>query len=636
MAIVSALSVVALLAIAVVGQALSPSTFLTPQDQARLRSVFEAAAPYPDTQSAHYSILGLKLLGAPVPNAQDACKVISKVIDGSNVASIYHAATAASALGNCKIEVPELKKTLTDAIKDDAAVQDVVFAYLALKNLGLPVDDGAVSKSLLAALKTDDSPQSHGYAFLAASELTGDVSKFVDNIEDVIAQADEVDDKYLQFEGGLFVTSLVVDGAYRLAEKTKKAPAVAQDKVLKFTNYFLSRKHVHQLKSAYHFLSVIKVLTTNKFHVPVAVSLASPVAVTQAEPSVKVHVTDLLGGSLGEMTVTAESARHLGDDAVVLSKKQFTPVASDKSLFELNFLEAKPAKGFYKLTINVVPKKADAKLIGITGAEVEVKVTTKVSVENVEIGVADKDQATAAKTTRLVYPSKAASVLEADHHQKIVMKFQLKDKTTGQLLTAHQTFIRLTNLNTKEEIIFINEADNTLTNKFDLDVGASSKEFDSSSGKYSMELIVGDAVIENPFSWHLTDVSLTFPESGETKADKQSQYAKKPEIKHKFNEPEKRPPATVSLAFTALVLLPLLILLILWIRIGVNISNFPLSLSAVGFHICLGAIFALYYCYWIQLNMFQTLRWLGIIAIPTFIFGNRLLSALASKSAKRE
>lgn len=42
------------------------------------------------------------------------------------------------------------------------------------------------------------------------------------------------------------------------------------------------------------------------------------------------RVTDLLGGSLGEMTVTADSARHLGDDAVVLSKKQFTPDATDK------------------------------------------------------------------------------------------------------------------------------------------------------------------------------------------------------------------------------------------------------------------------------------------------------------------
>ena len=39
---------------------------------------------------------------------------------------------------------------------------------------------------------------SHGYAFLAASYLSGDLHKYHDLIEDVIAQADEVDDKYLQ------------------------------------------------------------------------------------------------------------------------------------------------------------------------------------------------------------------------------------------------------------------------------------------------------------------------------------------------------------------------------------------------------------------------------------------------------
>jgi len=198
-------------------------------------------------------------------------------------------------------------------------------------------------------------------------------------------------------------------------------------------------------------------------------------------------------------------------------------------------------------------------------------------------------------------------------------------------MAAHQTFVRLTNLNTKQEIIFVTEVDNSNTNKFDLDVGAGAKDFASVSGKYSMELIVGDAVIENPFSWLLADISLTFPEGGVAKPDSLSQYAKKTEIKHKFNEPEKRPPATVSLAFTGLVLAPLAILLILWLRIGVNVANFPFTLSAVGFHVCLGAIFGLYYCYWTQLNMFVTLKYLGILAIPTFFFGNRLLSGLASK-----
>ena len=43
---------------------------------------------------------------------------------------------------------------------------------------------------------------------------------------------------------------------------------------------------------------------------------------------------------------------------------------SCRSLYELNFLQAKPAKGFYKLTINIAPKQANSKLLGTAGAEV--------------------------------------------------------------------------------------------------------------------------------------------------------------------------------------------------------------------------------------------------------------------------
>lgn len=39
------------------------------------------------------------------------------------------------------------------------------------------------------------------------------------------------------------------------------------------------------------------------------------------------------------------------------------------------------------------------------------------------------------------------------------------------------------------------------------DVGASVKEFGYLSGKYTMELIVGDAVIENPFSWYFVSIN---------------------------------------------------------------------------------------------------------------------------------
>ncbi|XP_067666474.1 dolichyl-diphosphooligosaccharide--protein glycosyltransferase subunit 2-like isoform X1 [Haliotis asinina] len=671
----SGFTILILFAVAVVGRALTPSTFLTTVDRQRLKSVFQAAQPFQDAASAHYSILGLKLLDATLPNAQDTCKTLTSIVDSGNLASLFHASTAAKALSGCKLGVSNVQQLLQDSIKEDAAVVDIFYAFFALKNLDLKVDNAKVSKSLLESLKKDDSPLSHGYAFLVASDLSGDVSKFFDSIEDVVAQADEVDEKYLQFEGGLFVSSLVVDGAYKLAQKASKAPTISQDKVIKFSNYFLSRKHVHQLRSAYYFLSVISTLRDNKYHIPIAVTLASPVAVSQSSPSIQVRVTNLMGGLLGQLTVTADSARHLGDEAIVLNKKPFKAASSDKSLYELDFMQSKPARGFYKLTISVSPQKSDSRLIGTSGAEVgvrlpcqfmymidsnmmrgfnclkkifmllflfhymfthavcqvDVKVTTQVSVENVEIGVADKDQTTAARTTKIVHPSKAAKTQEADSHQKIIMKFQLKDKVSGKLITAHQAFVRLTNMQTKQEIIFVTEADSSHTMKFDLDVGASAKEFGYLSGKYSMELIVGDAVIENPFSWILADVQLTFPEGAASVREAQSQYAKKPEIKHKFHPEEKRPPTVVSLAFTALVLLPILVLLGLWLKIGVNISNFPMSLSAIGFHLCLGAIFGLYYCYWTQLNMFQTLRYLGLLAIPTFLFGNKLLSGLASK-----
>lgn len=615
-----------LFAVAVVGQALTPSSFLTTIDQDRLKKVFKSTTPYTDLPTVHYSILGLKLLGDTSINNQEICSTITKLVDNKSVASLYHASAAAKGVGNCKFPVGDAQKVLSDAIKDSVPVADIFYAVSALKNLGLQVDNAKVTSALTEALKKDDSPQSAGYGFFVASQLTGDTKKIFDSIEDVVAQADEVDDKYLQFEGGLYTTALVVDGAYKLAAKEKKAPTMSDDKVVKFANYFLSRKHVHQLRSAYQLVSVIKTLTDNQFHIPVAITLASPVAVTSSSPNVQIQVTNLLGGSIGSLTVTADSAKHISSEAIVLSKKPFT--AKDSSTYELNFMQAKPVRGFYKIIISAKPSKEDKKLLGLSGAEVEVKVTTQVSIENVEIGVADKDQTTAARTTKVQYPSKTSTVFEADYHQKIIVKFQLKDKADGTKMSAHQTFLKLTNQNTNQEIVFVADA---ASNKFDLDIGSSAGQFGHLSGKYSMELIIGDAVIENPFSWALGDVNLNFPE-GQTPKDKGlDRYAKKPEIKHLFREPEKRPAAVVSTVFTFLVLSPVLILLLLWMKIGVNVANFPISLSAIGFHLSLAAIFGLYYCYWVQLNMFQTVRYLGLLALPTFIFGNRLLSGIASK-----
>ena len=62
-----------------------------------------------------------------------------------------------------------------------------------------------------------------------------------------------------------------------------------------------------------------------------------------------------------------------------------------------------------------------------------------------------------------------------------------------------------------------------------------------------------------------------------------------------FREPEIRPPAFVSNLFTGLCLSPILVLLILWAKIGINFSNFPFTLSAIVFHLGLGSEYLYYY-----------------------------------------
>ena len=65
------------------------------------------------------------------------------------------------------------------------------------------------------------------------------------------------------------------------------------------------------------------------------------------------------------------------------------------------------------------------------------------------------------------------------------------------------------------------------------DVGSKASDFGYVSGLYTMELIVGDSVLSNSFSWTVADVNLKFGEHGAASGPMKDQYlyATKPEIK---------------------------------------------------------------------------------------------------------
>jgi oligosaccharyltransferase complex subunit delta (ribophorin II) len=623
-----------LLSVLIVGQTLTPATYFTPADRERFRRIF-LSTPGDDLESLYYSVVGISYLDDVPSEPQKVCDRLKKAVQPDDVSSLFYASSVVSVLNKsskttCEVSWGSAVDVLKAAITVDSSSLRLWQAVGALKNLGQTVDAGLVLPAIDAALQADDTPLSHAYAFYTVSLVTGSVTKIYELIEDIVAQADEIDEKYLQFDSGLYTTALVVDSAYRLAAAVNNAP-LPQDKVMKFANYFLSRKYTQTLREVSVLLAVLDTLSTNKFHVPVAVTLASPTSVSANNPIVQVRVSNLVGKSVGKLTVTAETARHLGDDAVVLSKKPFAVSSADPSVFELDLMKVNPESGFYSIIVSIATiSPPDVKLIGTSGAEVEVKVITQVTVTGVEVSVIDREHTSAQKSTKLELPNKIQ--LEADYHQRITTRFSLKDATSGRTVTAHQTFMRLTNQKTKQEVIFVAEDDGAGVYRFDLDISAKSKDFNNLSGKYTMDLIVGDAVIENPITWTMADVQLTFSDDASSASViDQYRYSKKPEIKHMFREPEKRPSSAVSNLFTVLVLFPLILLFILWIKIGVNISNFSFTLSTVGFHVGMAAIFGLYVCYFLSLNMFTTLRYLAIIGLPTFLFGNKLLSGIAAR-----
>jgi hypothetical protein len=77
---------------------------LSPANLDGLKTQFQTAMKsFSDVASLHYTLAGLKELGVQSPDS--VCNDIKKLVDKSNVESIYHATEAAKTLANCKVDL---------------------------------------------------------------------------------------------------------------------------------------------------------------------------------------------------------------------------------------------------------------------------------------------------------------------------------------------------------------------------------------------------------------------------------------------------------------------------------------------------------------------------------------------------
>ncbi|KAL7837805.1 hypothetical protein SRHO_G00275160 [Serrasalmus rhombeus] len=613
--------------LALEAQALTPSHYLVASDVDRLQAVL--SQPFTDLKSAYFSVVGLSKLGVSVADSNDACSFIKANVDSSSIEALFYAAEASQAISSCEIHVSnETRDSLHAAVSEDSTVSQIHQAVSALSSLGLPLASQEVVSALKARISKEDNVVAITLALQTASRLSqqAELGEILEEIEDLAARLDDLGGVYLQFEEGLEATALFVSAAYALSDHVDMEPPLKEDQVIQLVNSIFSKKSWDSLSEAFSVASAAAALSNNRFHKPVVVSAVGPATVSHSHPLLQLHVTDVLCQPLSSANVLVESATSVASKAAILSQ---TPFTLRDGIFELNFMASKPASGYYQFSVAVT---GDSRLVA-NHVELKVKVSTKVAINNMDLSVVDKDQSIGTKTTRVEYPNKGKASFIADSHQNFAMTFQLVDETTGVELTPHQTFVRLHNQKTGQEVVFVAEPDSKNLYKFELDTAERKTEFDSISGTYALYLMVGDATLENPVLWNVADVVLKFPdEEAPSTVQSKNLYVPKPEIQHLFREPEKRPPTVLSNTFTALVLSPFLLLLILWFKLGANISNFSFSPSSVLFHVGHAAMLGLMYVYWTHLNMFQTLKYLAIIGSLTFLAGNRML---AQKAVKR-
>ncbi|XP_073120896.1 dolichyl-diphosphooligosaccharide--protein glycosyltransferase subunit 2-like [Henckelia pumila] len=356
-----------------------------------------------------------------------------------------------------------------------------------------------------------------------------------------------------------------------------------------------------------------------------------------------VRVNTVLGSAAPPLTVNLRQIFVSGskDASVVNQKLKFDP---DSGMHVLETLPTNIDIGNYVFSFEIILDDPEYKKTYVTGGRTKVPIhlTGVVQVDNAEIAVLDSDLGSVEMHKKLDLSGGSTVSLYANHLQKLRLSFTLTSPS-GHAFKPHQAFLSLRHDSGVEHIFVVSNSGT----KFEtiLDFLGLVEKFYYLSGKYDIQLTVGDSVMENSFFQLLGLIELDLPDAPEKAAhpppqsvDPYSSYGPKAEITHIFRAPEKRPPRELSLVFLGLVLLPFLGFLAGLFYLRANLKNLPRSTIpaafAIFFHLGIAAVLSLYALFWFKLDLFTTLKALGILGMFLMFVGHKTLSHLASTSAK--
>ncbi|KAM3281760.1 dolichyl-diphosphooligosaccharide-protein glycosyltransferase subunit 2 [Capsicum chacoense] len=628
-----------------------------------------------------FEVLGIKK--QPDQRADTCASVVDTLSSPSSALKDLFQALRVNGLLNCELNkkafagiVPRLK----DAVKSASSLLDSYYSVgslVLIKGLSSDVDVHLESAdSVFRAIKalgqsdgrwrySSNNPESSthaaGIAFeslagvisLASSEIDqslismvkNDISKLLGGLEKYDDGAYYFDEKLVDaqgHQGPLSASSAVVCGITSFARVSAENLNLPGDKILGLARFFLGVGVPGNAKDLYYQVEALASLENNRFSMPLILSLPTNVLSLTRKDPLKVNLNTVLGAAAPSLTVKLKQIFSSGskDSSVIDQDLKFDHKNA------VHYLDALPKDidvGSYVFTFEVVLHDSEHRMIYATGGrtKVPIHITGVIKVNNAEISTLDSDLGNVETRKKLDLAGENSVCLSANHLQKLRLSFQLTSPL-GHALKPHQAFLKLKHESKLEHIFVVHNSGKQF--EITLDFLGLVEKFFYLSGRYDIELTVGDAVMENSFLQPLGSVELDLPEPPEKAAlppplvvDPSSRFGPKEEIAHIFRAPEKRPPRNLSYAFLALVLLPFVGFLVGLLRLGVNLKNFPTSAPAtfaILFHLAIAAVLSLYFLFWLKLNLFITLKALGFLGIFLLFVGHRTLSHLASTSAK--
>lgn len=643
---------------------------------------------YKSLEEAYEALKTLEILGIDKKSdlSSATCENVVKVL-GSSSSTLKDAFYALKVNGILKCKtgdaVPkDIVSQLQVGVKDAKSLLDFYYSVRGLvlvkeqfSGIDLSLGDAeAIFRSIKALSQSDgrwryssNNPESSTFAAgLAFDALAGVISLAPSEIDQSLIQSlktgilklfdsiEKYDDGTFYFDeksvnahesqGPISTTASVIRGLTSFAASESTGLNIPGDKIVGLAKFFLGVGVPGGAKDFFNQIDALASLEDNRFSVPLILSLPSTVISLSKKEPLKVKVSTVFGSKAPALSVKLAQALKSGSKDSSVINNQELKFDADSATYFLDSFPKNFDVGKYTFVFEILLDDSTHEKVYITEAQTKVPIaaTGVISIENAEIAVLDSDVGSIESQKKLDLTKDGAVSLSANHLQKLRLSFQLTTPL-GHVFKPHQAFFKLKHESQVEHIFLVKTSGKK--SELVLDFLGLVEKLYYLSGKYEIQLTIGDASMENSLLSNIGHIELDLPERPEKAprpplqpTEPYSRYGPKAEISHIFRVPEKLPAKQLSLVFLGLIAFPFVGFLIGLMRLGVNIKSFPSSagsaISALLFHGGIGAVLLLYVLFWLKLDLFTTLKALSLLGVFLLFVGHRTLSQLASASNK--